>query len=55
VLRATVVGAQHTHATDQHRHLGSCQPHQLSAIQQQFLRLDDIVLLLPVAETIRWR
>jgi hypothetical protein len=39
VLGAAVVGAQHAHAADQHRHFVGGQAHQLGAVEQQFLGL----------------
>jgi hypothetical protein len=33
VLGAAVVGAQHAHAADQHRHLRGGQAHQLGAVE----------------------
>ncbi len=52
VLAAAVVGAEHAHATDQHRHLRRGQAEQLGAVEQHLLGLDHVVLLLPVAEAV---
>lgn len=49
MLRAAVVGAEDPHATDEHRHLGSRQAHELRAIKHQLFGANDVVLLEPVA------
>jgi hypothetical protein len=50
-----MVGAQYPHAANQHGHFAGRQPHQLGAIEQQFLGTDHVVLFQPVAETIGHR
>src|SRR5690606_28968125 len=53
VAGSTIVCTQHSHTTEQNRHFRRGQTHQLGAIQEQLLRLDHIVLLLPITESIR--
>ncbi len=55
MCRTAIIGADDAQAADQHCQFRRSQAEKLGAVQQQLFGADNIVLLDPVAETIRQR